>query len=76
MINEDLVVLAQGFALLFFLLKTIVTAVAFLPYAFLRCVAAPKASTNESKASEGPVVYYEGTVYHIRRKPVVNSFRC
>ena len=71
----DSVLLAQGLALLSFLVHRIAACLLYLPYAILRC------SINSLRKRTGAVeedgcTFYEGTVFHERRKPVHNAFRC
>ena len=69
------ILLAQAFALLSFLVHRIAACLLYLPYAVLRC------SINSLRKRNGAVeekgcTFYEGTVFHERRKPVHNAFRC
>lgn len=68
----DLNLMAQAVALLGFLLKSSIIAAICLPYAILRCLTPSKTASDPAQDS---CVFYEGTVYHVRRKPLHNSFR-
>lgn len=72
---QTYILLAQAFALLSFLVHRLATCLLYLPYAILRC------SINSLRKRNGAVedkgcTFYEGTVFHERRKPVHNAFRC
>ena len=68
------VLLAQALALFTFVVQTIAACLLHLPVAILRCFLG---SFRKRKAEDGDpgCVFYEGTVFHERLKPVHNSFR-
>ena len=71
----DFVLLAQGLALLTFLVHRIAACLLYLPYAVLRCSVNSLRKRNEA-VEEQSCTFYEGTVFHERRRPVHNAFRC
>ncbi|CAL8469053.1 g8594 [Coccomyxa elongata] len=71
----DLTIAAQGVSLLLFFIRTSITAVLYLPYAILKCLTSQKAPATQEQDGDGSCVFYEGTVYHVRRKPIHNAFR-
>lgn len=72
----DLVLAAQGFALLVFFVKTSIIAAIYLPYAIFKCLL-PSITKDERPGREADAccVFYEGSVYHVRRIPIYNAFR-
>ncbi|BDA45180.1 hypothetical protein COCOBI_06-6630 [Coccomyxa sp. Obi] len=71
----DLTIAAQGISLLLFFIRTSITAVLYLPYAILQCLSSQKVPATQEQDGDSSCVFYEGTVYHVRRKPVHNAFR-
>lgn len=71
----DITVAAQGISLLLFFIRTSITALLYLPYAILQCLTSQKAPATQEQDGDGSCVFYEGTVYHVRRKPIHNAFR-
>lgn len=61
------------------LLWTVVTAslqvLLNLPYALLRCCAAAVSKAPRNGGSAGQCIFYEGTVEHVRKRPVHHAFK-
>ena len=72
---RDTILLAQGLALLSFLVHRIAAGLFYFPHAFLRCSINSLRNCTGAVEEEG-CIFYEGTVFHERRKPVHNAFRC
>ena len=70
----ELVLALQGIALLYFVVKTSITVVLSLPAALLQCWWSSSAQGALSDESTG-CVFYEGSVWHERTRPVHNTFR-
>lgn len=71
----DIALLAQGFALLVFLIQSTAACLLYLPIAIFKCSLISLSKPTASKIAEG-CTFYEGTVFHERRSPVRNAFRC
>ena len=70
----DTVLLAQGLALLVFLVQSTAACIFHLPIAILRCCLSSFRKCKTEDGDEG-CTFYEGTVFHERHKPVHNAFR-
>jgi len=70
----DTVLLAQGLALLIFVVQSTAACIFHLPIAVLRCYLSSFRKYRIDEGDEG-CTFYEGTVFHKRHKPVQNAFR-
>ena len=76
--TSELVLLLQGGALVWFLCITIVRVLLSLPAAVLHSLwgSLQHSPQQQGSHSSAGCVFYEGTVSHVRARPVYNAFQC
>ena len=62
-------------ALLWSLLFAAARIILCLPVAIFKCVQSSSVKASSGALADAPAVFYEGSVHHIRRRPVFNEFR-
>ena len=76
--TSNVVLLLQGGALLWFLVRTSVRVLLSLPVALVHSLCGSLTGDGQQKSSTCMTgcVFYEGTVSHVRARPVYNAFQC